>query len=100
MKQPLDQPSYLRVHWGLEYARRFGVDMAEQLHDLGMILTPAEERRIKLQTLEFILDQISSWRPAEFIRRTDRSGTGATAADVHRNICDFIQEHIDVVKRG
>lgn len=100
MKQPLDQPSYLRVQWGLEYARRFGIDLAEQLHDLGMILTPAEERRIKIQAMEFLLAEISGWRPAEFIRRTDKTGTGASAADVHRNICEFIQEHIDQVKRG
>ena len=100
MKRPLDQPSYLRVRWGLEYARRFGIDPVEQLHELGMILTPAEERRIKVLAMEFLLEEISGWRPAEFIRRTDRSGTGASAADIHRNICDFVKDHIDQVKRG
>lgn len=100
VKQPLDQPTYLRIQWGVEYARRFGIDLAEQLHDLGLILTPAEELRLKLQTMEFLLAEISGWRPAEFIRRTDKSGTGATAADVHQRICEFIQDHINAMKEG
>lgn len=100
MKQPLDQPTYLRIQWSLEYARRFGIDLAEQLHELDLILTPAKERAIKLQAMQFLLSEVEGWRPAEFVRRTDKSGTGATAADVHRNICTFIQDHIDAVKDG
>lgn len=101
MKQlPLDQPTYLRIKWSLEYSRRFGIDSAEQLHELGLILTPDKERQLKLEAMQFILAEIEGWRPAEFIRRTDKSGTGATPADLHRRICDFIQDHINVVKAG
>lgn len=100
VKQPLDQPTYLRAKWLLERARIWGHDSVEELHDAELILTPDRERAIKLQAMEFLLTEISSWRPVEFIRRTDKSGTGATAADVHRRICDFIQDHIDVVKAG
>lgn len=100
MKPILDQPTYLRIQWGVEYARRFGIDLAEQLHDLGLILTPAKEEEITLRTMEFLLAEVQGWRPAEFIRRTDKSGTGATAADLHLRICEFIQDHIDAVKRG
>jgi hypothetical protein len=97
---PLDQPTYLRAKWSLENARVWGTDPVEQLHELGLILTPAKERQLKLQAMEFLLAEIEGWRPAEFIRRTDKSGTGATPADLHRRICEFVQDHIDAVKAG
>lgn len=84
----------------MQYARTFGIDPAEQLHTSGLILTPAEEHRIKIQTMEFLLAEISGWRPAEFIRRTDKTGTGSTAADIHRNICEFVQDHINAAREG
>ena len=97
---PLDEPTYLRVKWGLEHARLWGHDPAEQLHELELILTPAKEQQIKLEAMNFLLAEIQGWRPAEFIRRTDKSGTGATPADLHRAVCDFIQDHINAVKAG
>ena len=101
MKQPpLDQPTYLRAQWLIGHARTFGLDLVEHLHEAGLILTPDRERQIKLQAMEFLLAEIGGWRPAEFIRRTDKSGTGATAADLHLRICEFVQDHIDAVKAG
>ena len=100
MKQVLDQPTYLRAQWLLGHARILGIDPIEQLHASGLILTPDRERDIKIQAMEFLLTEIKGWRPAEFIRRTDKSGTGATAADAHMRICEFIQDHLDAMKRG
>lgn len=100
MKQPLDQPTYLRAKWVLNHAQIWGHDSVEALHEAELILTPDKERLLKLQAMQFLLAEIEGWRPAEFIRRTDKSGTGATGADVHRRICEFVQDHIDAVKRG
>lgn len=100
MKQLLDQPTYLRAQWLLGAARVWGVDPVEQLHTSGLLLTPDRERAIKIQAMEFLLAEISGWRPAEFIRRTDKTGTGSTAADIHRNICEFVQDHIDAAREG
>jgi hypothetical protein len=98
VKHALDQPTYLRAQWLLGQARVFGVDPIEHLHASGLILTPERERQLTVQAMEFLLAEIKGWRPAEFIRRTDKSGTGATAADLHLRIQEFIQDHINAVK--
>lgn len=100
MKQPLDQPTYLRAKWLLERAKIWGHDPVEVLHDAGLILTPAMENMLRIRGMTFILEEIQGWRPAEFIRRGDKSGAGATAADLHQRICEFIQEHIDAAREG
>lgn len=100
MKQVLDQPTYLRAQWLLGYARVLGVDPIEQLHASGLILTPDRERALKIAAMEFLLAEIKGWRPAEFIRRTDKTGTGSTAADLHLRIQEFIQDHINVAREG
>lgn len=48
--------------------------------------------------MRFLLGELRSWRPAEFTRRTDKSGTGSTAADQHMRICEFIEDHISAVR--
>jgi len=100
MKQPLDQPTYLRVKWLMEQARVLGVDSVEHLHDAGLILTPGMENALRIRGMSFILGEIQGWRPVEFIRRGDKSGSGATPADLHLRICEFIQDHIDVAREG
>lgn len=100
MKQPLDQPTYLRVKWLQQNAHILGVDLVEHLHEAGLILTPSLEQSLRIRGMEFILEEIKGWRPAEFIRRGDRSGSGATVADLHLRICEFIQDHINVAREG
>jgi hypothetical protein len=100
VKQPLDQTTYLRVKWAIEHAKIWGVDPVEQLHSLGLIVTPGLEQDLRIRGMEFILAEIQGWRPAEFIRRTDKSGSGATVADLHQRICEFIQDHIKAAHEG
>lgn len=97
---PLDQPTYLRVAWLLQQARVLGVDPVEHLHEAGLVVTPSMEQRMLIRGMEFILAEIQGWRPAEFIRRNDKSGTGATAADLYLRVCEFIQDHIDAAREG
>jgi hypothetical protein len=99
-QRPLDQPTYLRVKWLLEHARILGVDPVEYLHEAGLVMTPGLEQTLRIRGMEFLLAEIQGWRPAEFIRRTDKSGSGATVADLHQRICEFIQDHIDAAREG
>ena len=101
MKQlPLDQPTYLRVQWLIHQAHVLGIDQVEHLHEAGLIVTPAMELGLRIKGMTFLLEEIKGWRPAEFIRRTDKSGSGSTPADLHLRICEFIQDHIDAMKAG
>ena len=100
MRQPLDQTTYLRAKWLLESARIWGMDPVERLHEGGLIVTPSLEQTTRIRGMEFILAEIQGWRPAEFIRRGDKSGAGATVDDLHRYICEFIQDHINAAREG
>lgn len=99
-QSPLDDPTYVRAVWALGHARTWGHDPVEELHAAGLILTPAKELAIKIMTLEFIAAEIDNWRTAEFVRRSNKTGTGATAADLHREIVAFIQEHIITLREA
>lgn len=97
---PLDQPTYLRVKWLMEHARILGVDPVEHLHEAGLVVTPGLERSLRIRGMEFLLAEIQGWRPVEFLRRGDKSGSGSTPADLHLRICEFIQDHIDAAREG
>jgi hypothetical protein len=88
------------VAWLLQQARVLGVDPVEHLHEAGLIMNPATEQNMRIRGMEFLLNEIQGWRPAEFIRRGDKSGSGATVADLHLRICEFIQDHIDAAREG
>lgn len=61
-------------------------------------MSAAIERDLKVEALRSLLGELRSWRPAEFTRRKDKSGTGSTAADQHMRICEYIEDHISVVR--
>lgn len=61
-------------------------------------MSAAVELEIRVEAMRFILGELRSWRPAEFTRRTDKSGTGSTPAEQHMRICEFIEDHISVVR--
>lgn len=84
----------------MEHARVLGVDPVEHLHEAGLVVTPGLEQTLRIRGMEFLLAEIQGWRPVEFLRRGDKSGSGSTPADLHLRICEFIQDHIDAARDG
>lgn len=97
-REPLDEKTFALVHLALHSARNTGRDPAEELQRHGVLLSAAVELEIKVEAMRFLLSELRSWRPAEFTRRKDKSGTGSTAAEQHMRICEFIEDHISVVR--
>lgn len=93
-QQPLDPETYLRVKDVLARATRLGLDPAEQLNVAGLLLTPAQDKLIRLQAMNYLLRQVTSWRPAEFLRRKFLAEHPATPKDMYVCIVEFIEEHV------
>lgn len=97
---PLDSETRRQAQLAIDWARRHGHDPLEQLHRAGFILTPAKERDLRLGGMEFLHREITSWRPAEFLRRKFLPHHSCTPADMYSCMVEFIQEHIAAVKKG
>ena len=97
-REPLDEKTFGLVCLALHSARNGGRDPAEELQRHGVLLSAAVELEIKVEAMRFLLGELRSWRPAEFTRRKDKSGTGSTAADQHMRICEFIEDHISALR--
>jgi hypothetical protein len=95
---PLDPETWVYVVAVLERARRHGLDPVEELNRRNLILSPAAERRVRLEALEFIQNELQSWRPTEVLRTKFRPTHTATPTDMYTAIIDFIGLHITNVK--
>lgn len=91
---PLDPDTYLRVKDAMVRATRLGLDFAEELNRANLLLTPAQDKLIRLQAMNYLLRQVTSWRPAEFLRRKFLAEHPATPKDMYICIVEFIEEHI------
>lgn len=91
---PLDDMSYRRVRDALLHALDRGLDPAEELHRADLILTPARDKIIRLQAMNYLIRQVQSWRPAEFLRRKFGAEHPASPADMYSCIIEFLEEHV------
>lgn len=98
-KPALDEQTFARMIEALDRAHRGGQHPVEVLHRSGLVLSPEAERAIKVATLEYVLHELRSWSPAEFLRRRDKRGVGATPEDLHRCICEYIEDLISMVRK-
>lgn len=96
----LDLDTHDRILRTLKQARWRGVNVIDLLNQEGLIWTPARERQIRVATMRFILDEMSGWSPAEFLRRRNKSLEGATPADMYICIREWIQEHLAYAQTG
>lgn len=92
MTKPLSVEARSRVNEALIFARTRGLDVAEHLNDDGLLLTAVEDKRIRLEAMNFILNKINDWSPAEFMRRGHEQTW--TPAGMYREIVTFIEEYI------
>lgn len=98
--QALDEQTFARMIEALDRAHHGGQHPVEVLHRSGLVLSPDAERAIKVATLEYVLTEIRSWSPAEFLRRRDKRAAGATPEELHRCICEYIEDLISVAREA
>ncbi len=94
---PLDVETYAKVRKVLRSANWHGQDAAEALHRADLLLTPARDKLIRLQAMNYLLGQIINWEPYEFLRRKVQSEYSPT--DMYRIIIEFIEDHISYWER-
>lgn len=94
MREPLDAQTYILVIQALEYSKRQGRDPAEVLHAGGLLASPAQKKAAHLETLRYVQRQVSSFRPAEFLRMKFPEGRQATPADMYSCILEYLERLI------
>lgn len=91
---PLDPDTRRRAELAIDWARRQGHDVLEELHRVGLILTPAKEREIRVSAMRYLHRELVSWRPAELLRRKFHASHPTTPADMYACIAEFLEEHV------
>lgn len=89
---PLDQETYARVRAILARAQVQGHDPAEALEKENLLLTPTRRRNIEAATVEFVIESLENWRPAELLRRKYRSDAPTTPAQMQTVIIEYLTE--------
>lgn len=95
---PLDSDTLMRVYRSIGQAKWRGQSIPERLHTDGLLWSPQRERDIQARTIEFILDEMRTWQPHEFLRKTRRDLGQATPADMYMAICQWVEEHLAHVR--
>jgi hypothetical protein len=90
----LDQETFEKVTQALARAKWTGTNPAEALNRAGLLWTPDREHQIRLATMRFVLEEMSSWTPAEFLRRRNKGLQNTTPMDMYICIREWLQEHL------
>ena len=93
----LDEDTFLATHATLDRARRTGRDPVEELHRHGLLLAPVRRRQIQVMTLIAFEQELTRWRPHEFLRRIRKVET-STPADMHEAIHGYLLDYIKTLK--
>ena len=93
-RTPLDPETYKRVREVLVYCVKQGKDPVEELHRADLLLTKARDKVIRLQAMNYLILQVQSWRPAEFLRRKFSSEHQSSPKDMYNCIVEFLEEHV------
>lgn len=95
---PVDSLTYGRINAVLMEARTRGLSPIEELNRVGLLHTPAVDKRVRVETISALLENLERWRPAELLRRKLRHNEAGTPADMYICILGFIEEYLTVVK--
>ena len=90
----LDRVTHDQVTRSLARARHRGVSPVDQLNQDGLLWTPDRERKVQVATMRFILDEMSGWTPAQFLRRRKKGLENCTPEDMYICIREWVQEHL------
>jgi hypothetical protein len=99
VREPLDTETYTRATKLLAYAKRNGLDPVETLHGGGLLLSKGRRKGLRLEVLWYVHKQISSWRPAEFLRMKWPAGNRQTTpADMYICILEYVEKLISAAE--
>lgn len=96
----VDQATYDKVTLSLARARYRGASPVDQLNRDGLLWTPDRERKVRTDAMRFILDEMSGWSPAEFLRRRKKGLENSTPADMYICIHEWLKEHVTYARTG
>lgn len=97
---PVDPETYQKARAVLLSADWAGRDPVEELLRADLLLTPARELALRIGGMEFLLQEITSWRPAEFLRMKFLPHHSASPADLYSCVVEFVEAHIAAAKKG
>lgn len=97
---PIDDTTRVRAEMVLAEARFSGHNWVEALHRAQLLWTPHRERETKVKILKYIVQEMTTWRPAEFMRSINRSTSAGTPADMHRAVVAWIEKHIKAIEEA
>lgn len=89
---------HVKVSTTLARAHKRGLDPVEELHRAGLLLTPVAYRRIRLEAIQFIAQEMTSWRPAEFLRTKFLASHPASPSDMYSCIVEWLERHVSVAE--
>jgi hypothetical protein len=92
--QPLEAQMYQRVRDTIVDAIHKGKDITEELNREDLLLTRYRDKQIRLQAMNYLVRQVQSWRPAEFLRRKFSAEHSASPGDMYTCILEFLEEHV------
>ncbi len=95
---PVDGPTFSRTNAVLQAAHTRGLSAVEELNRVGLLLTPARNKQIRLETLSALVESLERWRPVELLRRRLRHAEAGTPSDMYTCILEYIQEYLTMVK--
>lgn len=78
----------------MKRAVRLGLDPVEELHREELLLTAAQDKLIRLQAMNYMVRQVQSWGPHEFLRRKFNASHSASPGDMYICILEFLEEHV------
>lgn len=97
---PLDPITYEACFNAWERARAFGANPIEELHRAGLIVTPAGQRKTRIEIVNLLRGILGECKGHELLRRKFRSSAPCTPDDMLLCVLDFIREFRDVVAEG
>jgi len=94
----VDYDTQVSVDMAIYRANRQGTVYADELHRLGLLLSPNREAEIKAETMQWLVNELRGWTPAEFLRRRAMDLKNLTPADMYEAIASWMQEHADAAR--
>lgn len=95
---PLDRDTQFRVISCLEQALWSGTHVADLLNAKGLILSPVAKVEVRYEAMMFLAREMQRWTPAEFLRRVNRTLSGATPEDMYHAILTWVIDHARAAK--
>jgi hypothetical protein len=90
----LDPITFSKAKRVVSAAQSQGYDQIEALHASGLILSPAQRRKIRLEALREFQTVMMTYTTGQFFHQIRVKPEVATAEDLRRSIHQFVNDYI------